>query len=342
MISTAARTCSPWCAALASALAACGAPNAARREPEHVVETVEPATVAQPPGAQRGCDEYEGPRVLGRIADPRLSEISGLAASRAHPGVLYVQNDSGEPHARIFAIDTSGRVLAEHALGDHAAFDLEEIAIGPGSEPARDAIYLADIGDNDARNGRGGRPSIHILRVAEPEPPRSVEGAPAVTTLSPVDRIELRYPEAPVDCEAFFLDPSSGDLYLLGKVAEGAAPIFVARAPLSTTTPNALARAGETLTAGDLGDSITASSLSFDGSRLAVRTYRHAFLFTRVDDEPWTTTLARTPVTLPRLHEPQGEAIAFADARGTLLSITEGVRAPVQALDPRCDDAQPL
>ena len=66
------------------------------------------------PAPQALCTDYVGPRVLGRVTDPRLSEISGLAASRAHPGVLYVQNDSGEPHARFFAIDTTGAVLAEH------------------------------------------------------------------------------------------------------------------------------------------------------------------------------------------------------------------------------------
>lgn len=282
------------------------------------------------------CMSYAGPRVLGTIADPRLSEVSGLAVSRTHANVFYVQNDSGEPHARFFAIDAAGVVLAEHAVGEALlAFDLEEIAIGPGRDPTHDAIYLADIGDNDARNGRGGRSAIHVLRVDEPPaPPR---GTPPITTvLTPVDRFELRYPEGPIDCEAFFVEPDSGDLYLLGKVASGPAPIFVAHAPLSTTGANTLVRVGQMLPARDLGDSITAASLAPDGVHVAVRTYRHAFLFTRETNEAWPDALAREPVMLPRLHEPQGEAIAFFDAGGTILSITEGESAPIHALDPDC------
>jgi len=295
---------------------------------------VEPS--ARPGHAPLTCTSYVGPRVLGTIVDPRLWEISGLAVSRTHADVLYVQNDSGEPHARFFAIDAAGVVLAEHAVGEALpAFDLEEIAIGPGRDPTHDAIYLADIGDNDARNGRGGRSAIHVLRVDEPPaPPR---GTPPISTvLTPVDRFELRYIEGPIDCEAFFVEPESGDLYLLGKVAAGPAPIFVARAPLSSTAPNELVRVGQMLSARDLGDSITAASLAPDGVHLAVRTYRHALLFTRETNEGWPEALAREPAMLPRLHEPQGEAIAFLDAGGTILSITEGESAPIHALDPDC------
>jgi hypothetical protein len=310
------------------------APNEAVPDEAVPDEPVVPSE-ARPAVAPFACASYAGPRVLGTVADPRLSEISGLAVSRAHPDVLYVQNDSGEPHARFFAIDATGALLAEHALAGESAFDLEEIAIGPARDPAHDAIYLADIGDNDARNGRGGRPSIHVLRVEEPPaPPRG--GAPIVSVLAPVDHFELRYPEGPIDCEAFFVEPGSGDLYLLGKVASGPAPIFVARAPLETSAPNLLARVGAMLPARDLGDSITAASLAPDGVHLAVRTYRRAFLFTRADGDAWVDALAREPVMLPRLHEPQGEAIAFFDAGGTIVSITEGASAPIHALDPAC------
>ncbi len=329
-------------ATLARSLAGCGAAPPDQRASQATTPTepaptetttTEPITADPPPEEPAvACTQYVGPRVLGTVLDPRLAEISGLAASRAHPGVLYVHNDSGEPHARFFAIDVGGAVHAEYAVGAEPALDLEEIAIGPGRD-GRDAIYLADIGDNDARNGRGARRSIHVLRVAEPEPSSA---APARSTLTPVDRFELRYPSTPVDCEAFFVDPATGDLYLLGKVASGLAPVFVAHAPLETSAPNVLERAGEMLAATDLGDSITASSLSFDGTRVAVRTYRHAFLFTRVGSEPWVDALAREPVMLPRLHEPQGEAISFLDASGMILSITEGAAAPIHALDPGC------
>jgi hypothetical protein len=286
----------------------------------------EPPAAVHPP-----CDRYEGPTVIGTVAEPILAEISGLAASRVHDDVLYVHNDSGEPHARFFAIRGSGEVLAEYALGQEPAFDLEEIALGPGRD-GRDAIYLADIGDNDARAGRTPRPSIRVLRVAEP--PRATSRA--AVTLEPVERFELRYPSDPVDAEAFFVEPASGDLYVLGKVASGAAPLFVARAPLSADDVEILEALGPFYPARDLGDAITASSLDASGTRLAVRTYRDVLLFTRDEARDWPAALREAPVRLPRLHEPQGEAIAFRPD-GSIVSITEGASAPVQLLVPRCE-----
>lgn len=315
------------------AWAGCGAASASPvREPDRPRERGG-ETVGVPPPR---CATYEGPSALGTVTAPHLTEISGLAASVAHPGVLYVHNDSGEPHARFFAIRGDGTVLAEYGLGAQPARDLEEIAIARAPDGASH-LYLADIGDNDARAGRTPRASISILRVVEPDPTiHAGASEPPRLVLEPVEHFELRYPATPVDCEAFFIEPVSGDLYLLGKVEAGPAPVFVARAPLSSSEPNLLALVGTTVAAEDLGDSITASSLDASGTRLLVRTYRHALLFDRADGEAWPATLARAPVVLPRLHEPQGEAIGWLDASGTIVSITEGEAAPVQVLRPAC------
>lgn len=319
-------------------LAGCGAATEGTSRAEVASEPTGPAVESSvaPESAARGtravpCDRYEGPTVIGSISEPILSEISGVAASRVQEDVLYVHNDSGEPHARFFAIRSSGEVLAEYALGDETAFDLEEIAIGPGRDHD-DAIYLGDIGDNDARAGRTPRSSIHVLRVEEPRVPRARE----VRTLGPVERFELRYPADPVDAEAFFLDAGTGDLYVLGKVASGSAPLFVARAPLATDHPGLLEALGDFYPARDLGDAITASSLDASGRRLAVRTYRDVLLFSRDEARGWLAALREAPVRLPRLHEPQGEAIAFRPD-GSIVSITEGASAPVQLLVPRCE-----
>ena len=323
---------------LAGCGAAAGEPEvaASRREgPPSTDGDLPGEAFREPPAAvDAPCDRYEGPTVIGTVSEPTLSEISGLAASRAHEGVLYVHNDSGEPHARFFAIRTDGEVLGEYALGGEPAFDLEEIAIGSGPR-GHDAIYLADIGDNDARAGRTPRASIWVLRVEEPPlaPTRTV------VTLAPVERFELRYPADPVDAEAFFVEPASGDLYVLGKVASGVAPLFVARAPLSAEHVVVLEALGEFYPTRDLGDAITASSLDASGARLAVRTYRDVLVFSRAPAQSWLEALRATPVRLPRLHEPQGEAITFL-ADGSIVSITEGAAAPVQRLTPTCGAAQ--
>jgi hypothetical protein len=280
------------------------------------------------------------------VTSEELQEISGLVASRTSPGVLFVHNDSGEPHARFFAIRADGVLLAEYAL-DATVTDVEDIALGPGAVPGTTAIYLGDVGDNAARELQAPRPrgsadrwtsrtTIAVLRVPEPVVPRDAH-EPVRIALPAVERFALRYPDEPYDCEALFVDPS-GDVYLLAKVASGPAPVFRARAPLSTHELTVLERVGETLPAVDLGDAITAADLDASGLRLAVRTYRSSRLFVRSPGQPWAAALAAEPPVLPRVREPQGEAIGWLDD-ATIVTISEGEGAPVWALRDGC--AQP-
>src|SRR5215207_364043 len=90
---------------------------------------------------------------------PELPEGSGLAASRRTPGRFWSHNDSGD--AVLFALDGTGHVNGRVSLAGANVEDWEAIAIGPC--PSGSCIYLADIGDNDARRKR-----ITIYRVAEP------------------------------------------------------------------------------------------------------------------------------------------------------------------------------
>jgi len=53
--------------------------------------------------------------IVGTMTDPRLPEVSGLAASRAHPGLLWVENDSGNP-ADVYLVGTGGQVSAREDL----------------------------------------------------------------------------------------------------------------------------------------------------------------------------------------------------------------------------------
>jgi len=98
------------------------------------------------PGAEPGIP-------LGEIAGGQLKEISGLAASRRHPGILWAHNDG--PDGRLFAIRTNGTTAAVFALAASVT-DLEDIAIGPGPAPGTPHLYVGDIGDNDSTRARYG------------------------------------------------------------------------------------------------------------------------------------------------------------------------------------------
>ena len=48
------------------------------------------------PRTNEAASDYGNPEVVGRLRVPALTELSGLAASRANPGALWAHNDSGD------------------------------------------------------------------------------------------------------------------------------------------------------------------------------------------------------------------------------------------------------
>jgi hypothetical protein len=76
------------------------------------------------------------------MSDPRIRESSGLAASQAHPGIVYTNNDSGD-RARIFAVDIgTGRVVGVTSVANAKWHDAEAMALVKGK------IWVADVGSS--------------------------------------------------------------------------------------------------------------------------------------------------------------------------------------------------
>lgn len=209
------------------------------------------------------------------FADPRIDEASGLAVGIRSPGVVYVQNDSGDS-ARFFAVDAgTGRTLAVCRVPGARNIDWEDLAT------ARDArgvpsVWLGDIGDNDEV-----RTSITVYRVDEPAVIGSAGSAGELDTVRP-DVWRLRYPDGPHNAEALFIDALSARGYLVTKSLFGRSEVFELPPAPGATTVQVLSRAGSidfnfTGTPGgpNLVGQLTATgaSMSADGSRLVVRTY---------------------------------------------------------------------
>lgn len=95
------------------------------------------------------------------IKDPRITESSGLAASRLHPGIYWTHNDSSDG-AYLYAVDgRTGETVATLTLtGVGAPRDVEAVSIGPDNN-----LYVGDIGDN-----LGGKWShVWIYKLPEPK-----------------------------------------------------------------------------------------------------------------------------------------------------------------------------
>ncbi|MCP4451966.1 MAG: hypothetical protein GY809_10920 [Planctomycetes bacterium] len=254
-------------------------------------------------------------RQVGQIKSKLLDEISGLAASRKNPGVLWVHNDSGD-RAQIYAIDVRGRLLSTFLVTGALARDWEDIAVGPGPEANVSYLYIADIGNN-----RGKRPVITVYRV--PEPSVSLTEPVPITRTAKVDVITLTYPDQPRDAETLFVDPLTRDIYIISK-REMSNRLYCVPYPQSgegETKMQLKATLGIGYAVG--GD------MSSDGRFAVVRSAFGAVMYERAAKKAVWEAFKQKPVAIPVKSEPQGEAIAFdVEGRG-YYTISEGKKQPI-------------
>lgn len=263
------------------------------------------------------------------VDDPRLPEISGLAASRRLPERFWVHNDSGNP-ARLFALDAQGRVQQGLDLQGAQNLDWEDIAaFVHHGEPW---LAVADTGDNFAI-----RAEVEILLL--PEPLAASGAVPVARTL------RFGYPGGARDLEAMTVDAAAGKILLLEKCRPPAKlytldldgpdrQLAQEVAVLPDWYPEAAAPV-ETIGERRYRGAATAMDLSPDGRRLAILTNTHWMVFARPPGAGWGAVFAQAPQASGRLPR-QGisrraifEALGWVDDRELLIS---GERLPAPLL----------
>jgi hypothetical protein len=171
---------------LAMAIGSFG-PGACQAEKAHSSRVFVPKELS--PGVKR----------LGYIEDPRITESSGVVASRQHPGVFWTHNDGAKSYL-LFAMTREGKSLGSFHLAGAVLNDWEDIAIDNEGH-----LFVGDIGNNDAR-----RFSIAVHEIDEPDPKASG------TSVRVKRSWHLRFPKAPFDCETLFVWAGFG--YVVSKV----------------------------------------------------------------------------------------------------------------------------
>src|SRR5262249_48555955 len=215
--------------------------------------------------------------LLFLIADPRIGEASGIATGIVHPGVVYVQNDSGDS-PRFFALDRhSGRTVATYTVPGAANIDWEDIAVARDRRGVA-SVWLADIGDNDAH-----RAEVRIYRVDEPR--GDAAGQPAVWRPAP--------PGGPHDAGALAVAPG-GAAFIVTKSLLGSSAVYAVPArPGGVQTLRKIAEIRFRLTGTPGGPNLvgqltaTGAAFSRDGKVLAVRTYTDAYVWRGGDGRTW-------------------------------------------------------
>ncbi|MGV9254971.1 WD40 repeat domain-containing protein [Streptomyces sp. NPDC003697] len=259
------------------------------------------AACAVPASAADGADG-DGGRFT--IRDPRITESSGLAASRLHPGVYWTHNDSDDgPY--LYAVDgRTGRTVATVTLtGVGTPRDVEAISIGPGNQ-----IYVGDIGDNF-----GGRwPYVWIYRLPEPKELRD-------QTVRATQYV-VKYANGPRDAESLAVHPKTGRVYIVDKKENGG-HLYEGPARLSTSGANVF----EPVAAVDLW--ATDAAFSPDGRQLAVRGYFGGIAYA------WNGGMIKREGRLNVPLQGQGESVTYSADGRELLYGSEGAASTVQAQD---------
>ena len=260
-----------------------------------------------------------------------LKEVSGIAASRHSPGVLWAHNDAGDS-ARVFAMTTSGTHLGIYNLTGASAVDWEDMAIGPGPEPGVEYLYIADTGDND-RN----RSSITIYRV--PEPGVSANQSPASVNLGGVEAFPMRYPGNRFDCETLLVDPLSGDIILVTRDRINEGYFYVFSYPVAQQVPGVMFTL-QLVAWFPWNVQVKGGDVSAQGDMVILRPHSgsvavNALWWNRIvgptpeQTEPLWNVFSRTACLVPAVSEEQGEAVAFRPDGLGYYTISEGSSKPV-------------
>jgi hypothetical protein len=231
-----------------------------------------------------------------------LDELSGLAASRLHPGIFYAHNDSGDS-ARFYALDAQAHVNAEFHLTGATAVDWEDISVGPC--PTGSCIYIGDTGDNKLD-----RNDYVIHRMAEPA---SMPSDGSVVSVS-YESFPYAYPNAAhYNVEALLVHPTTGQVFLITKDSGVPAAVYELPLPLKADAGMATTVLVTSLAISPVEGAVTDGAFHPCGDRVLIRTNGVSGLFelSRTPGQSLSALFSSAPVRVPVAAEPQGEAVTY-------------------------------
>ena len=262
---------------------------------------------------------YKPGKEIARLANPAVTESSGLAANRRRDGVFWTHNDSGDKPV-IYAFNSKGEDLGFYLIKDARAADWEDMASFAIGKKC--FLLIADVGDNQAR-----RKSCTLYFVAEPAVRARRERPVSVPVAV---RVDFTYEDGPHNCESVAVDPVRKEILLVSKTGGGACKAYVLPLPKKKVVNNAVAKAVGTLRI----PTTTAMDVSPDGLRVVVLTYGDAYEYTRKKDEDWKAAFARAPRTIKMPRRAQGESICYGRDGRTLYLTSEKAPCPLLQVAP--------
>lgn len=242
---------------------------------------------------------------VAHLLQPIVNEISGIADSKSNPGFLWGHEDSGTP-PQLYLIEKNGKIKKTIFLKGAQNRDWEDINL------ANNQIYIGDIGDNNSVHG-----TYYIYKFPEP--------TAALDTITAFDKISFQYPDGNHDAEAFWTDPSSGDIFIITK-RDNPSKLYRLNHGYSVTEINRLEFITNLPFSG-----VVSAALSPNGNTLLVKTYFAISSFRKTSAQPVTDFFSSKPVSVAYRMEPQGEAITWSlDTTGFFTLSEKGFGTMVQ------------
>ncbi len=243
---------------------------------------------------------FQPAQAITEITDPGLEEVSGIVVSRDQTGYFWVHNDSGDS-ATLYMIDLQGRLIMTALLEGIEAIDWEDIALVECD--GTDLLIIGDIGDNGAERDHV---SVHI--VEEPK----YTGEPAmVIPAQLIKTYTIQYEEGPRDSESINYHPVSRQVSIITKREKN---VMLYSFDLDDSRQKVLSSLGEialrNFTSADINDK----------GELLIKNYKSIFFWEA--DSQINVIISKTPVRIPYLPEPQGEAIGW-DGLGGFYTLSE-------------------
>ena len=276
--------------------------------------------------------------LLGHLENQRITEASGMVASRKNPDILWIVNDGGDAPT-LYAVDMQGVHRGHVRIRNALNVDWEDLAAYRINN--LNMLLIADFGDNHAR-----RETNDLYFVREPDIGKLPHAFDI--TLDWHHRLRFVYEDGPRDCESVAVDPDANQILLLTKrttppvlyslslVPDGTPPVIVARRLVAIGN---MLPAPANLSTGDLRfrrfrSQPTAMDISPDGSEIVILTYGSgAYLYRKPPRINWTEGFRKSPqwIALPALR--QAEALCFSADGQSLLVTSEQLPAPLYRLD---------
>jgi hypothetical protein len=235
----------------------------------------------------------------GIVSNDAIVDASAMASSKLQDSLVWVCNGHSD-HSRIHALNSHGKNISTYYLKKIFQRNWEDMASGPGPDPAKTYLYVGDIGDNDSQWA-----IKTVYRFVEPfavPKPDSV-----IDTIKEIDKLDFVYPDTFRNAEAMMLDPLTKDYYVISKHADHGR-IYRAPYPQPTTSVDTL----EYLDSLPYG-MITAADISPSGLEIMIKNYFRMYYWKRASNESIIQTIVKPSTQkIPYIREPVGEAMCWS------------------------------